>query len=232
MLRDDPNQGYWGLFHTDYTPKLSGTYLHNLTAILADTGAIAIPGHLVYSIPAQPTTVHDLLLQKKNGTFELAVWNEKATGSNSISVNLGIVFAEVRVYDPVQGITPTQTLANVNSVQLILSDHPVIVEIPNLAVAGQLCRGGNLFNNSGFIINSSSRIENGVLIRYYIALGQEVTFQLFDIQGRLVEMLAAGFQEAGYHSAISSGRVMMDGIYYCRMQMKGLSAVQKVQIIR
>jgi hypothetical protein len=232
MLRDDPNQGYWGLFHTDYTPKLSGTYLHNLTAILADTGAIAIPGHLVYSIPAQPTTVHDLLLQKKNGTFELAVWNEKATGSNNVSVNLGIVFAEVRVYDPVQGITPTQTLANVNSVQLILSDHPVIVEIPNLAVAGQLCRGGNLFNNSGFIINSSSRIENGVLISYYIALGQEVTFQLFDIQGRMVEMLSAGYQEAGYHSAISSGRVMMDGIYYCRMQMKGLSAVQKVQIIR
>ena len=230
MLRDDPNQGYWGLFHMDYTPKLSGTYLHNLTAILADTGGTAGPGQLNYSIPAQPTTVHDLLMQKKNGALELAVWNEKASGSNNVSVNLGNGFAEVIVYDPVQGTTPVQTLTNVNSVPLTLSDHPVIVEIPNLAVAGQRCRHGNLFDKPGFILNS--RIENGALIRYYIAVGQEVTFQLYDIQGRLAEMLAAGHQEAGYHSAIFSGRVMMDGIYYCRMQMEGFSAVQKVQIIR
>ena len=54
MLRDDPNQGYWGLFQTDYTPKLSGKYLHNITTILADTGSIATPGQLSYSIPNQP----------------------------------------------------------------------------------------------------------------------------------------------------------------------------------
>src|SRR5262249_16045904 len=92
MLRDDPVQGYWGLFDVNYAPKLSGTYLHNLTAILTDTGASA-PGRLAYSIPNEPTTVHDLLLQKSSVAFELAVWNERPSGgSNDVS----IVFDSVR----------------------------------------------------------------------------------------------------------------------------------------
>jgi hypothetical protein len=37
MLRDDPVQGFWGLIDTDYQPKLSGVYLHNLTTILRST---------------------------------------------------------------------------------------------------------------------------------------------------------------------------------------------------
>ncbi|MCI0601319.1 MAG: glycosyl hydrolase [Beijerinckiaceae bacterium] len=129
MLRDDPNQGYWGFFHPDYTPKLSGTYLHNLTAILADKGSIA-PESLNYSIPLQPATVHDLLIQKSTRTFELVVWNERVIGSDSVTVNLGATFPIVKVYDPTLGTSPAKTLSNVASVNLTLSDHPVIIEIP------------------------------------------------------------------------------------------------------
>jgi hypothetical protein len=128
-LRDNVDKGYWGLFHTDYTPKLSATYLHNLTTILADASSIA-PGSLNYSIPAEPVTVHDLLIQKSNGTFELAVWDEKATGTDNVTVNLGSTYATVNVYDPTLGTSPTKTLSNVPSIPLTLSDHPVIIEIP------------------------------------------------------------------------------------------------------
>jgi hypothetical protein len=130
MLHDDAGQGYWGFFHTDYSPKLSGTYLHNMTTILADTGS-STPGALSYSIPSQPATVHDLLIQKSNGQFELAVWSEKATGTSSVTVNLGQIFTTVKVYDPTVGTSPTQTLSNVSSVALTLSDHPVILEPSN-----------------------------------------------------------------------------------------------------
>ncbi len=129
MLRDDPVQGYWGLFHTDYTPKLSATYLHNLTTIFADKVSIT-PGSLNYSVPLEPATVHDLLIQKSDGTFELAVWDEKASGTDSVTVNLGGTYATVNVYDPTLGTSPTMTLSNVASVPLSLSDHPVIIEIP------------------------------------------------------------------------------------------------------
>jgi hypothetical protein len=133
MLRDDPGQGYWGLFRTNYTAKHSATYLHNLTTILADKSS-STPGSLKYSIPGEPATVHDLLLQKSNGAFELAVWGEQASGSNNITVSLGATFATVRIYDPAVGTSATQTLSKVAMVPLTLSDHPLIIEI---SVAGK-----------------------------------------------------------------------------------------------
>ena len=139
MLRDDPAQGYWGLVHTDYTPKLSSTYLHNLTTLLADN-ASGTPGSLGYSIPNEPSTVHDLLLQKSNGTYELAVWDENAAGSDNVTVNLSATYAAVKVYDPTVGTTALQNLSNVSSVPLTLSDHPVIIEIPSLTPTGAVSR--------------------------------------------------------------------------------------------
>lgn len=129
MLRDDPNQGYWGLFDTSYNPKTSGTYLHNLTTLLADTRSRA-PGKLDYVIAGEPATVHDLLLQKSDGTFALAVWDEKPTGgSDAITVDLGVARATVTVYDPTTGTSPSQTLHAVRSVPLTLTDHPVVLTL-------------------------------------------------------------------------------------------------------
>jgi hypothetical protein len=129
MLRDDEVQGYWGLFDTSYNPKKSGTYLHNLTTILADTGSRA-PGKLDYAIAAEPATVHDLLLQRSDGTFALVVWDERPSGgSDAVTVDLGISRAVVTVYDPTTGTSPGQTLHDVNAVPLTLSDHPVVIEL-------------------------------------------------------------------------------------------------------
>jgi hypothetical protein len=133
MLRDDPVQGYWGLIDTSYAPKTSGTYVHNLTTILADTGT-GSPGKLDYSIANEPATVHDLLLQKSDGSFELVVWDERLApadddATDSVSVNLTTSRPMVNVYDPTTGTSPTQTLHDVSSVTLTLSDHPNIVEL-------------------------------------------------------------------------------------------------------
>lgn len=133
MLRDDPNQGYWGLFDTGYQAKVSGKYLHNLTTILADKGSPAKAGELAYSLPGAPATVHDLLLQKGDGTFALAVWDERLTGSDRVTVRLDGAPARVKGYDPTIGTAPTRALSRVNSLTLTLSDHPVILAVPRQA---------------------------------------------------------------------------------------------------
>jgi hypothetical protein len=129
MLRDagGSDSGY-GIFEGDYSPKKSATYLHNLTTILSDSG-IQKPGTLNYTMPNQPATVHDLLLQKSNGMFELVVWSEKADGTNNVTVDLGGAHPSAKVYDPTTGTSPIQTLADVRSISLTLSDYPVIIEI-------------------------------------------------------------------------------------------------------
>lgn len=129
MLRDDPVQGYWGLFDTGYRPKKSGTYLHNLTTILADTGERAL-GKLQYAIEPQPATVHDLLLQKGDGSFALVVWGERFSGgSERVVVSLATKRTLVRIYDPTVSTAPTQTLHDAAEVPLDLSDHPLILAL-------------------------------------------------------------------------------------------------------
>jgi hypothetical protein len=121
--------GNQGLFHQDWTPKLGATYIHNLTSILADNVLVAAPGKLDYALANAPSTVHDLLLQKSSGEFELVVWGEQVAGGNNITVNLGGTYAKVKIYDTTVGITPIQILTNASSVPLAISDQAMILEI-------------------------------------------------------------------------------------------------------
>ena len=125
---DDPD-GSFGFYKQDLmTPRKSAVFLHYFTSILADTGRLASAGKVNYSIQNQPATVHDLLMQKSDGTFELAVWGEQVKGSNAITLDLGALYHTVRIYDPTIGMTPIETMDNVISVPLTVSDHVLILE--------------------------------------------------------------------------------------------------------
>ena len=132
LLRDrsdeSGNQQY-GFYKLDYTPRKAAVYLHNLTSVLADPGSLKTLGRLNYSIPDESATVHDLLLQKSSGVFDLVVWDEQITGTSSVKVNLGRAFPLVKVYDPTVGTLPVRTVHNAASLTLTLSDHPVIIEL-------------------------------------------------------------------------------------------------------
>jgi hypothetical protein len=121
--------GHHGLFHENWTPKLAASYIHNLTSILADDIPIATPGKLDYSIANEPPTVHDLLLQRSDGVFQLVVWGEQVTGANNITVKLGSTHTTVKIYDTTVGTAPIQTLTNVTSVPLTVTDHAITIEI-------------------------------------------------------------------------------------------------------
>ena len=132
LLRDRTDEGgnqQYGFFAPDYTPRKAAVYLHTLTTILADRGSLKTLGKLNYAIPDEPATVHDLLLQKSTGTFELVVWDEQISGSQTVTVRLGRAAPTVSVYDPTLGTTPIQTFRRVASVPLTLSDHPLVIEI-------------------------------------------------------------------------------------------------------
>jgi hypothetical protein len=130
LLRDRTDEGgnqAFGFFRPDYSPRKAAVYLHNLTTVLADDKAVARPGRLDYTIPEQPATVHDLLLQKADGTFALVVWGERVTGSDEVTVRLGGKYPAVRVYDPTTGAEPVRTERAVEAVALTVSDHPLVL---------------------------------------------------------------------------------------------------------
>jgi hypothetical protein len=132
LLRDrtdeDGNQSF-GFYKADYSPRKAAIYLHNLTTILADKGALAKPDKLELTIVEQPKTVHELLLQQSDGTFQLIVWDERLGGQDRVKVDLGVPQASVRIYDPTIGVEPVRTSTNVSSLELVLSDHPIVIAI-------------------------------------------------------------------------------------------------------
>jgi hypothetical protein len=114
-------------------PKLSATYIHNLTSIIADTSSAFTPTPISYSVQNNPVTGHSLLLQKSNGTYALAVWGEAFASETptAVTVNLGATYANVSVFDITVGTTAINAYSLVNSIPLTLTDHPFIIEFSN-----------------------------------------------------------------------------------------------------
>jgi hypothetical protein len=100
-----------------------------MTSILSDTSSNFAPAALDYSIPGEPATVHDLLMQKSDGNYVLAVWGDQVAGeSANVIINLGRTFPMVNVYDVTSGTSPIQTLRDISSVLLTLTDHAFFIE--------------------------------------------------------------------------------------------------------
>jgi hypothetical protein len=133
----------FGLFRADGTAKPVATAIRNLTSILSDTAGNAATfavGTLNYSITNLPNTGNSILMQKANGAFQLMVWNEAPDWNSSSkteiqvaptnsTVQLGGTYQKVEIFDPMKGSSAIQTLTNVSSVTLGLTDHPMIIQV-------------------------------------------------------------------------------------------------------
>jgi hypothetical protein len=130
----------FGLFYSDGTAKPAATAIGNLMHILADSssGSVATSG-LSYGISGLPSTASSTLLEKSDGTFDIVLWNGKATVSNgssdvtpatsNVTVNFGTNESSIAIYDPMKGATATQTVTNASSVTVGLSADPIIIEL-------------------------------------------------------------------------------------------------------
>ena len=119
--------GKFGLMNTDGTAKPAGAALHNLTTLLADTGPATFkPSALSYQLSS--LTNSSLLLQKTDGAYWLAVWDETA-GAAAVTLSLASAAQTVQVYDPLNGTNVIQAASNTSSVTLNVDDHPLLVRI-------------------------------------------------------------------------------------------------------
>ena len=128
---NEPEHEKFAFYTLDYKPKQAAHYMHNFTSILADDKTVKSPGLFAYNIPNQPATTHDLLMQKSNGRFMLVIWGERfgSGGADKITVRFGKKLKKLDVYNPTIGKLPLSKHQKVNSIDLEISNHPVILEI-------------------------------------------------------------------------------------------------------
>lgn len=133
---------HFGLFHADGRPKPAAVALHNLTQILTRSDGVPSAGTeaLVYTIKA-PIGLQDtqLLLQKADGSYVLVLWAEPpiwnagarkdvAVKAEAVSITLEKPAGRIRVYDPMAGMAPVETLEKTRKITVKISDHPVLIE--------------------------------------------------------------------------------------------------------
>jgi hypothetical protein len=125
-----------GLFGTNNAPTPAATAIHNLTSILADSGTISPSIKAAnFSVSGLPSDGHDMALIKSNGATDISVWAEpqitasNAGPTNKVTVSLGATYQTVQVFDPTVSASPIQTFSDVSSVEVSVTDHPVIVQV-------------------------------------------------------------------------------------------------------
>ena len=136
---------HFGLFRNDNSPKRVAYAIHNLTSIL-NAGTTrggkhtATRGTLAYSLSGMPVSANSLLLQKKDGGFVLALWNEtpmwdRAHGTPvteppaHVELDFGALASRVEVYDPLVSASPLESHRNLRRIDVSVPDHPVLIEL-------------------------------------------------------------------------------------------------------
>ena len=136
----DNQEDNFGLLRNDLSEKPSYVSLKNTIALLNDSGGASGSGGLSYSLEGDLTDIHQLLLQKQDGSFYLIVWQEvqsynyatKSDISNNfrkLTLKLENPVDKAETYLPLGGTTSINAYNNVTSIELEVPDHLMIVKL-------------------------------------------------------------------------------------------------------
>lgn len=140
----------FGLLHNDFSPKPAFTALSNLTSILSDSGPAFTPGQLDYSVSGDESNLHQVLLQKSDGSYYLALWRDESVWNNrshtpetAASGNVQVSFPapaeEVQEYQPNRSNQPLRTVASsASSVSVNVGPQVVILRIGGSGPVGRI----------------------------------------------------------------------------------------------
>jgi hypothetical protein len=137
--RRDINASF-GLLRNDYSEKPAFIALQRLIALLRDPGPRFAPGRLDYSLDGAPPGLRRVLLQKRDGSFYLALWEPVRIwdpvrtapldpGGQDVRLALGSAARLVEVYRPSDSGRPLARRSNVRSLRLTVSPSVAMVKI-------------------------------------------------------------------------------------------------------
>ena len=137
------SEQHFGLFRTDGSPKPAATAIGNLTTILrndTEPSETNFVDTVEYDLTNGNENTHSTVMYKANGATNIVVWQEAVIWDRNsqsgidpenvtVTLNLGDAHTRVDVYDPLVGISPIRSYSNTRSIELELTDHPIIVEL-------------------------------------------------------------------------------------------------------
>jgi hypothetical protein len=141
-LIDDPSSPTYGLLTDSFTPRPDYTAIKSVISLLKDV-SFTRPGKLDYTISGQTQSVYQLLLQKSDGTFYLAIWlgvqsadaqdpskvYNIAPQNVTLSTSTPIGGATTYVLDDSGNMTSTPTELTNGSLPIVVTDRITLVAL-------------------------------------------------------------------------------------------------------
>lgn len=133
--RLDPNhssrEDNFGLLRSDFSEKPAFVAVRNLITILRDPGPAFKSGSLNYSLGGDLGRLHQVLLQKRDGTFYLAMWRddriwdpvnrvELNVPPRAVTLTLRQPISRVEQFSPNASAAPTASYSNPTRLQLLV----------------------------------------------------------------------------------------------------------------
>jgi len=133
---NDPEKNF-GLLRNDGSEKPAYIALKNMINFLKDPGPNFTLGALNYSLSGNSNNVHHRLLEKRDGTFYLILWQEVSSFNVNSKLNINIKSQELKLSlnEPIARVkihwlnNSVMASNNLNQIDLSVSDSPLIVEI-------------------------------------------------------------------------------------------------------
>lgn len=122
------SSGKYGLMNDNASPKPAGKALHDFTTLLADRGGSFKPGALSYTLTGERSADRTLLMQKSDGSFWLALWDERA-GSHEVTLHLAAPASQIEAFNPVTSTTAIATANNTDSLTVQVAHDPLLIRI-------------------------------------------------------------------------------------------------------
>jgi hypothetical protein len=130
----------FGLLRSDLSEKPAYKALKNLLALVEDRGPAFDPDSLDYSLDGETTDVRRLLVQKRDGSFWLALWREvdvwdEASGGDlhpaerRVTLRLAQPVARATAYRPGESVTPYESWRDTSALRLGVPADVVLVRL-------------------------------------------------------------------------------------------------------
>ncbi len=141
-LLDEVSSPDYGMLAADLSPKPAFTAVSSLLHLLADPGPRFTPGSLAYRVHADDAELAHTLLQKRNGSFWLVLWQEASEydpsenkdvvlSSKTVTISVGSKFVVSKVYkfDDAGAIRKDEPQDQPDRLELPIDGHLTIIQI-------------------------------------------------------------------------------------------------------
>ena len=129
----------FGLLRNDGTPKAQFFALKQLLSLLADPGPSFTTTRLDFALASTARSLQHTLLQKRDGTFYLALWlnelsfdrvtQQDTETSESVHLSVRAPSVNLTAYLPVAGEAARYRIDHVGEVDLEVTDQPLLLEL-------------------------------------------------------------------------------------------------------